>query len=54
MKAISLKNFLDRVGFSYDMKTLAEGGAVLVSKDGKLRTVVHKSAKYLMSRVEKL
>lgn len=54
MEAVSLKKFLDSVGFSYDLKTLAEGEAVLVSKDGKLRTVVHKSAKYLMSRVEKL
>lgn len=54
MQAVSLKKFLDHVGFCYDLKTLAEGGAVLVSKDGKLRTVVHKSAKYLMSRVEQL
>lgn len=54
MKVVSLKKFLDSVGFDYDLKTIADGEAVLVSKDGKLRTVVHKSAQYLMSRVEQL
>lgn len=54
MKAVSLKKFLDSVGSAYDLKTLADGDAVLVSNDGKLRTVVHKSAQYLMSRVEKM
>lgn len=54
MKTTALKKFLDRVGFGYDLVTLAEGKAILVSKDGGLRTVVHKSAKYLMSRVENM
>ena len=52
MATKSLKKFLDSVGFAYDLVTLAEGKAILVSKDGNLRTVVHKSAQYLMSRVE--
>ena len=54
MKPTALKKFLDRVGFGYDLVTLAEGRAILVSKDGSLRTVIHKSAHYLMSRVEKM
>lgn len=54
MKPMGLKKFLDRVGFAYDLVTLAEGDAILVSKDGSLRTVAHRSAEYLMSRVEKL
>lgn len=54
MATIALKKFLDSVGFGYDLVTLAEGKAILVSKDGRLRTVVHKSAQYLMSRVEKV
>lgn len=54
MATTSLKKFLDRVGFGYDLVTLAEGRAILVYKDGRLRTVVHKSAQYLMSRVEKM
>lgn len=54
MKTTALKKFLDRVGFGYDLVTLAEGKAILVSKDGGLRTVVHKSAQYLMSRIENM
>ena len=53
MATMGLKKFLDSVGFGYDLVTLAEGKAILVSKDGSLRTVVHRSAHYLMSRVEK-
>ena len=34
MKTTALKKFLDRVGFGYDLVTLAEGKAILVSKDG--------------------
>lgn len=52
MATTALKKFLDRVGFAYDLVTLAEGKAILVSKDGRLRTFVHKSAQYLLSRVE--
>ncbi len=54
MKTTALKKFLDSVGFAYDLETLAEGNAILVSKDGSIRTVVHKSAQYLMSRVENM
>ena len=54
MATMGLKRFLDSVGFGYDLVTLAEGKAILVSKDGSLRTVVHRSAHYLMSRVEKM
>ena len=54
METTALKKFLDSVGFGYDLVTLAEGKAILVSKDGSFRTTVHKSAQYLMSRVEKM
>ena len=54
MTTMGLKKFLDIVGFGYNLVTLSEGKAILVSKDGSLRTVVHKSAHYLMSRVEKM